>query len=106
MLTNATKYAPGSPIRVSLARNNGHAVLKIQDFGPGIDVEKQVKLFERFERGVSPRHTSGLGLGLFISRQIMKAHNGLICLTSERGKGATFTIELPLRQAGEIGLAS
>ena len=102
LITNATKYAPGKPIRISLATREEHGYLTIQDFGPGIAKEKQGKLFERWERAVSARNISGLGLGLFISRQIIKAHCGSIDLFSEPGKGSVFTVKLSLRLASAM----
>ena len=102
LLVNATKYAPGNPVHVSLASRDGQAHLRIQDSGPGIEKEKQTKLFERFERAVSARNISGLGLGLFLSKQIIKAHSGLIDLFSESGKGCLFTVTLPLNNASEM----
>ncbi|HTN87413.1 MAG TPA: ATP-binding protein, partial [Sorangium sp.] len=61
----------------------------------GIPAEVQPQLFERFRRGVSSRNYGGLGLGLFITRTIVEAHGGRICLSSEVGQGSTFCIALP-----------
>jgi signal transduction histidine kinase len=57
-------------------------------------------MFERFERGVSVRQYGGLGLGLYISGKIVEAHGGTIRVESRPGEGATFTVELPLRDPG------
>ena len=103
LLANAAKYAPGRPVRVSLSARGERAILQIRDFGPGIATEKQAKLFDRFERAVSARNVSGLGLGLFISRQIVDAHRGSIELWSEPGKGCLVTVSLPFRRAETIG---
>jgi signal transduction histidine kinase len=68
----------------------------VEDQGIGISEQDRDRVFERFERGVSQRHSSGLGLGLFIVRQIVEAHGGKIWFESELGKGTKFTVELPL----------
>jgi signal transduction histidine kinase len=73
--------------------------LSVRDHGIGIAPHDAARIFERFERAVSVRHYGGLGLGLFIVRQIVDAHGGRIHLESQPGAGATFTVELPL-QAG------
>ena len=101
-MSNAIKYAPGKPVHISLETKHGQACLKVQDFGPGVAKEKQAKLFECFERAVSARNVSGLGLGLFISKQIIKAHGGELSLWSERAKGSTFTITLPLYRVAKL----
>jgi signal transduction histidine kinase len=65
----------------------------------GIPPEHQSRIFERFERAVSERHYGGLGLGLFISQEIVRAHGGLIGVDSAPGVATTFTVELPLAKA-------
>jgi signal transduction histidine kinase len=67
----------------------------VRDSGIGILPEHQQKVFGPFERAVSPREFAGLGLGLFIVRQIVAAHGGTIQVDSARGEGSTFTVELP-----------
>ena len=97
LLSNAIKYAPGKPIKVLVEKVGRFAVLVIQDFGPGIPKEKQASVFERFERATSSKNISGLGLGLFIVKQIVVALKGSIQLESEPGHGSKFTVLLPLR---------
>ncbi|MGZ3687654.1 MAG: ATP-binding protein [Bdellovibrionota bacterium] len=97
LLTNSLKYAPGKPIRVTLSSRDENAFLTIQDSGMGIPLEKQGKIFDRFERAVDSAKFGGLGLGLYITRQIVQAHLGSIRVESEPGQGATFIVELPLR---------
>lgn len=92
---NARKYAPGSPVEVTLSTQGGLIELRIHDEGPGISPEAQKKIFERFERAISASEVSGLGLGLYISREIIHAHGGSISVESTPGKGATFIIQLP-----------
>jgi signal transduction histidine kinase len=69
--------------------------VSVHDDGIGIEAADQARVFERFERAVSPHHFGGLGLGLYISREIIEAHGGSIRLKSEAGAGTTFTFELP-----------
>jgi two-component system, chemotaxis family, CheB/CheR fusion protein len=99
LLTNAIAYAPGTDrIEVKVRRYRNQAEVTVRDFGPGIERDKLESIFDRFvqgEPGVRPG-TSGLGLGLYISREIVRSHGGSIAADSEPGKGATFTMRLPL----------
>jgi signal transduction histidine kinase len=92
LLSNVIKYAEGQPLHVKLFQENDQAILKIQDFGPGIPPEKLDMIFERFKRGNKHEGISGLGLGLYIAKQVMDAHNGSILVESTPGNGSTFTI--------------
>ncbi|HET8539096.1 MAG TPA: ATP-binding protein [Anaeromyxobacter sp.] len=96
LLSNAVKYGRAGTIDVRLRPGAGGATLEVEDRGIGIAPEDQERIFERFERAVSARHFAGLGLGLWIVRQIVEAHGGTIRVRSAPGEGATFTIELPL----------
>ena len=96
LITNALKYAAGKPIAVSAARTNDVAVIEVRDRGPGIAEEDVPRIFERFERAVSSRHHGGLGLGLYVARQIAEAHGGAIAARNVAGGGACFTVRLPL----------
>ncbi|RKG65973.1 GAF domain-containing protein [Corallococcus sp. CA054B] len=96
LLTNALKYASGTPLTVSLTARDDHAVLEVEDRGPGIAPEHQHRIFERFERLGSASEVSGLGLGLHIARHIVEAHGGRIHVRSSLGDGARFFVELPL----------
>jgi PAS domain S-box-containing protein len=96
LLTNAMKYGSGCPIRIETARQPRKVLLFVQDKGPGISSADAERIFQRFERAVSSSEVSGLGLGLYISRQIIEQHKGELLVSSEPGKGATFIVELPL----------
>jgi signal transduction histidine kinase len=96
LVSNAIKYAPGSHLKIAMRRTDSRIVLTVHDNGPGIEKEKQERLFERFERASSSRHVSGLGLGLFIAKNLVEAHGGTIKLTSDVGMGTEFVIELPV----------
>jgi len=100
LINNAVKYAPGSKIivRAKGAVDTIHA--SVIDFGPGIPPEHLENLFERFYR-VPSGSTGGTGLGLFICRQIVQAHQGKIWVESVVGEGTTFHIELPVRLNSE-----
>jgi signal transduction histidine kinase len=105
LITNAMKYAPG-PLRITLRRDGAQARLCVEDRGPGIAPAHQALIFERFERASASRSLSGLGLGLFIARQIVEALGGAIKLQSAEGTGATFIVELPLGHAAEVARIS
>jgi signal transduction histidine kinase len=99
LLQNAVKYSPqGGQVRVSVRAEADEAILSVSDEGIGIPPESLPHLFTRFYRAANIQSLSigGLGLGLFIVRQIAEAHGGTISVTSELGVGSTFTLELPL----------
>jgi signal transduction histidine kinase len=95
LLANAIKFGPGRPIEVRVEGEGELARLVVRDQGMGISPEAQRRIFERFERAVSFRSYGGLGLGLYVSKQIAEAHGGHIHVSSEPGEGATFTVEFP-----------
>ncbi|QRK08849.1 PAS domain S-box protein [Archangium violaceum] len=96
LLMNATRYGAGKPIEVRLGREGGAAVFSVRDHGIGIAPEDQQRIFRRFERAVSVHNYGGLGLGLYISSEIVSALGGSISVASQPGAGATFTVRLPL----------
>jgi signal transduction histidine kinase len=96
ILVNAKKYGAGCPVLVKMRATHNKVLVEIHDEGPGIKKEDCERIFRRFERAVSNQEVSGLGLGLFISREIMELHSGKILVESEPGKGSTFILELPL----------
>ena len=95
LLGNAIKYGAGKPIAVRVERAAVGARLSVADHGIGIAAEAQARIFERFERAVSERNFGGLGLGLWIARNIVESHGGTIAVDSRPGEGARFTVELP-----------
>ncbi|MFL5812588.1 MAG: PAS domain S-box protein, partial [Bdellovibrionia bacterium] len=99
LASNVMRYAPQAPVSVTLVAEDGRAVLRFQDRGPGIDRADQEKVFMRFERLSSAERVSGMGLGLYICRQIIESMHGSIRVESERNQGACFVIELPLRSS-------
>ncbi len=96
LLTNAIKYGDRKPVRLSVGKENGFAVVAVEDQGIGIAQENLQRIFDRFERAVSPSTVSGLGLGLYISRKIVHAHHGQIRVSSVAGQGSVFEVLLPL----------
>lgn len=96
LVDNAIKYGQGKPIDISVGHGGQGARLVIRDQGMGIAVDAQARVFGRFERAVSDRNYGGLGLGLWISRQIVEGLGGTISFESTQGLGTTFVVELPL----------
>jgi len=100
LLVNAAKFGEGRPIAVTVQAEDGLARLVVADEGIGIPPEHQERIFGRFERAASAEHYGGLGLGLYIAREIVEAHGGRIRLDSAPGLGSTFTVELPQSPPG------
>ncbi|MBX9704303.1 MAG: PAS domain-containing sensor histidine kinase, partial [Silvanigrellaceae bacterium] len=96
LLTNAMRYGAKKPIKIVLRKANNFAIVDIIDQGIGISPDDQQRIFQQFERAVSAHGVSGLGLGLYIVSQIVKAHGGFVDLKSELGEGSTFSLKLPL----------
>ena len=96
LLTNALKYGARKPIVLRVWGEGGVARLLVRDEGIGIEPEHRARIFGKFERAVSDRHYGGLGLGLHITQRIVHALGGDILLESEPGRGASFTVVLPL----------
>lgn len=102
LLSNALKHGEGKSVEVRLSQDPQRrvAVLEVQDSGVGISPALQRKIFERYERG-GKSSLGGLGLGLYITRQIVEAHGGSISVSSVPGQGATFTVLLPTGEQGD-----
>lgn len=99
LLTNAIKYGQGGLIEVKVEKHGDWAKISVSDNGIGIDPGKQKIIFERFQRGTQDGQYQGLGVGLFIAKQITQAHGGRINVKSKLGKGSKFTMELPIKEA-------
>lgn len=95
LLSNAFKYGAGQPIDVVLRQEDELAVLRVQDHGAGISAADQKRIFECYERAEDTSHIGGLGLGLWIVRQIVEANGGDVQVHSEHGQGAQFVVSLP-----------
>lgn len=96
LVSNALKYGKGRPVEVTVGGNGAGAVrLTVRDEGIGIAPADQGRIFDRFERAAVGYEYAGLGLGLYIARQIAEALGGTIGVTSEPGRGAVFAVELP-----------
>lgn len=99
LLSNALKYGGEKPIEITVSSVAGMARFGVRDYGIGIAKENQAKIFERFERVAPISHYAGLGLGLYISRELALAHGGTISVESDLGKGALLTLDLPLKDS-------
>jgi len=97
LISNALKYSdPGTEVTVSLAPRDGEVVTSVTDRGKGIPPNEVPMLFQRFCRmRRAPERGEGLGLGLYITRQLVEAHGGKIWVDSQVGKGSTFSFTLP-----------
>lgn len=103
LLANASRHAPGARVSVRVLREGRHAVAVVEDEGPGIPPEAQARVFEAYEKVERGGHEQGLGLGLYIVRQIVEAHGGTIRAGTGPGGGAAFRVELP---GATLGAAS
>jgi len=95
LVANAVKFGQGKPVDVRVEGADGVLRLVVSDRGIGVAPEDRERIFGRFERAVPSQHFAGLGLGLYIARQIVEAHGGTIRLEGAPGEGSTFTVELP-----------
>jgi PAS domain S-box-containing protein len=97
LLGNALKYGAKKPVILQIEADASAVKVVVHDHGIGIEPDKMNHIFDRFARAVSSRSYGGLGLGLYIARQIVEAHEGAIRVSSTPGEGSIFTVELPLR---------
>lgn len=99
LVSNALKYAPDRPITVAVQAGAGIARLTVTDGGPGITPDELPRIFGPFHRSSATASYAGLGLGLYIAREIAHAHGGRLEAASRAGEGTTFTLELPRMDA-------
>ena len=96
LVSNAIKYGAGKPIEISLARQGESAVLEVRDWGIGIELADQTRIFERFQQAIgATERRSGFGIGLWLVRSLVEAHGGTIRVESQVGHGSTFRVYLP-----------
>ncbi|GAA5234282.1 histidine kinase [Verticiella sediminum] len=96
LLDNAVKYTPAGTIRVDVQVGDNRIVVSISDRGPGIPAAQAEEVFERYRRGARPdAERAGSGLGLFVSRQIARAHGGELTLAANTAHGCRFDLVLP-----------
>jgi PAS domain S-box-containing protein len=96
LITNAIRYGGGKPVSLLVEKRDRQILLSIKDQGIGVPVEDRERIFNLFERGISEEGIRGLGLGLYITKQIVLAHNGKIWVESNEGGGSIFFIEIPI----------
>jgi signal transduction histidine kinase len=96
LVTNALKYGAGKPVDVEVRVTQEMASLVVRDHGIGIEPQDRARIFERFERAVPQHNYGGLGVGLYIVRQLVEELGGAVHVDSVRGEGSTFTVTLPL----------
>ncbi len=98
LLSNAIKYGNKKQIDVTVKKQGNEAILSISDHGIGISPEDSEKIFELFKRGDGAQSYKGLGIGLYITQQIVSMHGGRIELKSKMGSGTTFSLHLPIQK--------
>jgi signal transduction histidine kinase len=102
LLANALKFGEGKPILVSVSADSRAAMLTVADQGIGIAPHDLSRIFHQFERVLGHRSFGGLGMGLYIARQIAQAHGGRIEVDSVQGKGSKFRVVLPVISSGDF----
>ena len=96
LLDNAVKYTPsGGEVSISVTSYELFSAVHIRDTGPGIPEEEQPKVFQRFYRGMEHQTEEGVGIGLYLVRQIAEGQGGYVKVTSEKDKGSTFSLYMP-----------
>ncbi len=102
LITNGLRYGGGKPIRIGFSLTDGYVDIHVQDQGAGIPETEQQRIFEKFERLGNNHVKEGLGMGLYIARQLAEAHGGNLSVGNTPGAGACFTLRLPLAVEQEI----
>jgi len=101
LVSNALKYGEGTPVVISGKMDNGNAVIRVADSGPGIPDDQRVRIFEKFNRAVPSTSNVGYGLGLWIAQEFARLHGGSIML--EPTSGSTFVVTLPIGHSTAAG---
>jgi two-component system sensor histidine kinase VicK len=105
LISNAHKFAAkGGHIEVTLAKDDGNLHMTVRDDGPGIPTDQQERIFDKFYVVTDSRNLAGVGLGLYIARQLVELHGGQIWVESEPGKGCAFHVVLPTEREDPSGL--
>ena len=102
LLSNAIRFGPGRPVEVSFASDGESARLSVLDEGVGISDCDKGLIFERFHRSRRAKPNGGFGVGLWVTRQLVRAMRGEISVSSRRGAGSAFTVRLPLRSGSTV----
>jgi signal transduction histidine kinase len=105
LITNALRYGGGGEIEISIREEGGNARIDVRDHGKGIAPDFLERIFEPYERGARAGEPKGLGLGLYISRQLATSHGGLLTVDSVEGQGATFSLSLPCTETAAVASA-
>jgi signal transduction histidine kinase len=105
LLSNAIRYGKGHPIEITIRSDDGGVGVAVRDQGAGIEPAALARIFERFERAAAARAYGGLGLGLYVAREIARAHGGDISVTSTPGVGSVFTLRIPRESNASAGAA-
>ncbi len=95
LLGNAVKFGEGKPVEVRVERSAGGVRVEVVDRGVGLPADQAERIFGRFERAAPAHHYPGLGLGLYVAREIVESHGGRIRARGEPGKGASFEVVIP-----------
>ncbi len=106
LISNAIKYGQGKSIEVALSSDDQNVMITVRDRGMGLSKKDQQWIFGRYERAVAQKDFSGMGLGLYITQEIVRAHGGEISVESELGQGSTFSVKIPKRASAEQRLAA
>lgn len=106
LLTNALRYGGSKPVTITLRKREGWADIEVRDQGVGISPEDQLRIFKPFERAGTKDVREGLGLGLYIARQLAESHGGTLNVWSVPDQGAAFTLTLPLDSGAALAAPS
>jgi signal transduction histidine kinase len=106
LLTNALRYGGGAPVEVSVHQEDDKVRVEVRDQGRGIAPEDLERIFQPYERGQRNGEPKGLGLGLYISRQLAMSHGGQLMVDSRPGEGAVFSLLLPAAAAASAASAA